>query len=69
MWLSDKTHDNPKVFRFKNVSVNMTTDEITLATQCLSEYNCIMLSDGASAEERKGLLDLIRKFRKLQEEL
>lgn len=70
MWLpTESTHCDERVFRFGQFSVNMTSAELRLVFQCLSDYNCLMLSDGVSVEERAELLALIRKFRKLKEGL
>lgn len=58
-----------KVFRFNTCVVALTLEELMLAEDSFIQYNNQLVSLDIPVQEREDLLQLIRKFRKLKEEI
>lgn len=70
MWINTDTERKvPPVFREHPYTVFMDIAQLELAEEALLAYNNQLVSLDVPVQEREDLLQLIRKFRKLSEEL
>lgn len=70
MWINTDTERKvPPVFREHPYTVFMDIGEIQICLDSLIEYNVALASMDVGVTERADLLGLIRKLRKLEEEI